>query len=504
MSLTIEWNYPIDRMSKNTLCIGTAMLDGVPKLSGVNWSVSPAGAVVGVVSGGRFRITGAAPGGFTVKASLGEALSSGAVLGSVPPPVVVPPVVVTPPPPPLPVGASALGWKLHREDIQVWATNFYYNITPSMYPQIASRFDCLMGHPDIIPAELQLNPNLIFAPYTIQYTVVNSGHGIESGYMSDLLSWAAVRSLTPAQIDAMFLKNPDGTRLTVVIWGSERSVGDPRDVNWCAYQVNRYIRISEQANVKAIFIDEFGSGQVNPNFKKGANGDALALAAIIEAEVKLMTAIEEAVFPVQLIVNTASYLFQDDTDIAKAAQGVHMEQVNNPMNLDWWNSSWPFIDKLLAAGVLVNITSPFQFGEYEGVHDSKGATMDTTRGKLLELAAYYMMVTDPHLLAFHVENGDWSKYTIVQNWIGQIDAKLGHPIETRVRQNGTFTRRFQNGLVVVNPIIDRLPADYGTPVTITLPTDRKYGLLNADLTVGPAVTSISLRRPEAAIFKVVP
>ncbi len=506
MTLAISLNYGITRLVPRSVSIATAVLDGVPQTSGVRWSVFPEGACILATEQGKAWLTGATPGPFgLVCIAGGQAASTvGMVLSPapVPPPVVVPPVVVPP---------AAKG-KLIRYWLQLWFTDFFYTwgVPPAslvLEKAVALYYDgSLSGNVSRHERMKVFNPNMLFMPYTVQYTMILSGTNepsLASVYADDLTAWAAAQSLTAAEVEAMWLQNPDGTRVKISIWGSARNIGDPRNVNWRKYTIDRYQRMAKVSPaITGLFIDEFGSNQVNSNFKLGAGGSATTLQAIIDAETSLMLAISSALAPGKLIVNTASYEFQGDVDIAHAAGGVHMEQANVPMSLDWWNSTWPYIDRLMAAKVLVNLVCAYGFGEYDGVKDANGVHMDTHRGKLLELAGYYMLVTDPMLLALHLENA-WN-YAPLTYKLAECDFELGLPKSVRTKNAGIFLREFDHGIVLVNPVKDRLPANYAVTTSILLPTDRKYAQVAADGSIGPVVTSISLRCPEAAILAVVP
>lgn len=391
-----------------------------------------------------------------------------------------------------------------RDWLQLWLTDFFYTWTPELEAKAAKYYDGFISGDVARHERMKLvNPKLLFMPYTLQYTSIISGNTVQTAYLQILAAWASHNGLSAGDVELMFLHTPDGKRLVVNIWGSNRNLGDPTNPNWIKFQVWRFEQIiAVSPAVTGAFIDEFGSSAVNGNFKLGAGGDPIRLKSIEDAETVLMGMIASAIAPKKLVVNTGSYIFQSDSDIAHAAKGDHLEQINNPMSLDWWNSSWPYMDKLVASSVLTNIVCAYGFGEYESVKDAFSVHMDTQRGKTLELAAYYMIVTDPALLALHLENS-WTQPPMHFSF-PLVDADIGRPIETRVKTGDVFMRRFTKGLVVVHPIVDRLAPNYGALFSIKLPTDRKYGRVNADGSVAPAFTNVELRRPEAAIFKVIP
>lgn len=351
--------------------------------------------------------------------------------------------------------------------------------------------------------------------------VVTAGN-VQTKYLDDFAAWCKANNISAAAAEAVWLHGPDGKRIIPHIWDSPRNVIDPRDPTARRYTIDRIVRVGSGVNVDGVFLDEFGRGGVQPIYALTGQPTDPIMAALSSLVADVELALAKLSPAKQLVVNTASYRFQFDFDCSYAAYGTHMEQTNNPLSGDLAGAfkqtgnppnTWSFIDSLLAKSVFVNMVPPYQFGEYESQVGKAGTQhMDTIRGKYLELASYYMVVTDPSLLGLSIENGDWAKYTPVQNWVPAIDADIGRAIETRVKGIGAAThvwmRRFDNGLVLFNPIWNdvwnRSSQDFGpsNQVSVTLPTDRKY--FHVDPATGVADTvptaSILLRTPEAAIF----
>lgn len=490
MTVTVTLDKPLIGLQVGDIAKATIYIDGQPITSGtVDWAVDRNGIVectrlaTVTVPGQVAAIKAIAPGRVDMYCIANHQLSQQLVANVIPATVLTPRI---------------------RDHLQLWLTDFYYTWTPALENAAAVYYDGFISG-DIARHERmkKLNPRLLFMPYTLEYTSIINGNSIQSGYLPVLNAWASQNKLNAQDVEAMFLKGADGKRLVVNIWGSNRNVGDPTNPNWMKFQVWRYVQIVGQSPaITGAFVDEFGSNQINGNFKLGSGGNSARLGAIIDAETVLIGMIRAAIAPKKLVINTASYIFQNDADIAHASGGAHLEQINNPMSLDWWNSSWPYMDKLVAANVLTNIVCAYGFGEYESTKDSFGNHMDTVRGKVLELAAYYMIVTDPAMLALHLENG-WAKPPMTYK-LPHIDVDIGRAVGTRAKIGTYFLRNFTKGLVVVNPVVDRNPPNYGVQTVINLPTDRKYGLVDATGKVGPQVKQIILRRPEAAILKVIP
>jgi hypothetical protein len=487
-------------------------------------------------------------------------------------------VPVPPPMPPVLSPAPAAKWSGLFQPVRIWMTDFYYNWTTAMYAIVAAHYDLLMSmkHPTEIKA---LNANARNLVYALQYTTLidkpvagfqslheaatlNNGSGlirhylraheahktrllnssaaeaspelarslvaaatdaanVATKYLADFETWRHAHGISDADAEAAFLHDSTGKRIVPYLWASPRNVFDTRSAVARTYTIDRLMRVAAASNIDGIFLDELGKGVMEPVWKLATGANAPMLQAIENAEVSLLAAIRQALATVgkQLVVNTASYAFSFDAACADAAGGTHMEQTNNPLQGDLTASTWSFIDARLAKGTIVNLVPPFQFGEYESQVGGAGVThMDTPRGKLLELVSALMVSVNPaSLLWLSLENGDWSKYTPITNWLKQIDAiaKFGLPVEKRhalpfVGRNGAarrcYQRSFEHGLAIYNAIYfdvwNKSSQDYGgDTVTVTLPTDRNYFRVQPDGTVElKPTTSVMLRTPEAAIF----
>jgi len=164
-------------------------------------------------------------------------------------------------------------------------------------------------------------------------------------------------------------------------------------------------------------------------------------------------------------------------------------------------------------GVLVDFVSAYGTQDMAGMtyYPRGNSATNTQRAKLWEIASYYMAVSsNPKLLALQLENA-WAKpYSSL--WMKAQEANIGHPTSGRYQQSaGTdpygnryivYRRDFDRAMVLL-----RLQQGWGsqtytdgTAITITLPAGERWIPLNADGTVGSAITSIRLRNSEAAIL----
>jgi hypothetical protein len=526
-TLTFTPDKPLDQLHVGDVVKVTLKLDGIPLTGGdIKWAqyvpaLLKCDPLVGsTVPGQVQQFTAIADGKSEIICLLNNAVWSQ-------PQYVTVAKAVTPPPP---LSAPALAWPTLRPHISEFHTDFNYNWdqphdwqgtepTP-MEIAYARHYDVTMSGSPYRHARLKkVNPNIKCIPYALLLSTLTNANGKPNAateYCDDFDAWNAAHGISAQDAEAGWLHYPGqaGVAGRVTLHAnvsSARYYPDPTNANMRAYQIDRMKRVCAPASEDGVFLDEYGSGGHRSDYALSCttNGvtDAVRLQALCDAQVTLLAAVSAAMYPKQLIINSARYLFTLDAQEVRAARGTHMEQANDPMSLDWWNSVWPFIDARLAEGDFVNVVPLRDWGDYELLHDAQSPQnhMDTQRGKMLEVVGYYMVVRDkPQQLSLSFENGKWNVYTPVQNYLPYLDTNIGHPLEVRQYNAGAhyFTRRFDRGLVVMFPVWNRLAPNYGASgaMSIHLPTDRKYAQLHADGTVGPVVASVTLRCPEAAIF----
>ncbi|MEO7102854.1 MAG: hypothetical protein ABI119_05910 [Gemmatimonadaceae bacterium] len=541
--VTVTWSAPLVSIKVGDTITAGVYLNGAPApiATRCQWAMDHVGVVSmaqSTTTAGLNKLLALAPGTTRLIALVGSAMSPimTATVSAVAPPPTPPPA---PKPYPYPVPAThapAMEWKRLRDWLTLVSTDFYYNwqaVTgagPSAMETIyAKRYDVVYSGVTSRALRLKsVNPNFKHLPYSLQYTTLidapnsdpNDKPTLGTKYMTYFVQWCKDNSVDAASAEAAWLHDSNGNRVGTKIWNSPRDIIDPRNDVARRFTVWRYQEMAKDTTTDGFFIDEFGKGGMEPNWRLGIGTDAAALVAIEDAQVSLLVLISKALAaltpPKQLVINTAAYTFPFDMACVAAARGTHMEQTNNPLSGslcgDYASTggnpppAWSFTDVALQHGAFVNMVPPYQFGEYESQVGGAGPThMDTPRGKLAELVSYYMVVTDPALLGLSLENGDWAKYTPIQNYVFQCDADIGRAMETRWRATGShvWQRRFTKGLVLFNPVLtwDRTKHDYGLATTVVLPTDRAYYRVLPDGTAAPTASgSISLRMCEAAIF----
>jgi hypothetical protein len=232
------------------------------------------------------------------------------------------------------------------------------------------------------------------------------------------------------------------------------------------------------------------------------------------AETAMMAQIHDAIKPKFLLVNVAEYWNPADSAIVAAAGGVHMERTNFPFN-DQIEGRWRQIDHLMAMGVYTEFVTLWGYTDWVWAQKtfptfSPGMYRSTVeRGQMQQLANYYMAVpADPQRFSFDQQNM-WNVRPDTV-WAPAVEADVGHPREARhVIATGVdaagqkyriWARDFDHAYVVVRPSIDWHKQIYADSTGIAVPLPSPMRPLHRDGTLGPAVSSVTLRDVEAAIL----
>jgi len=399
----------------------------------------------------------------------------------------------------------------HWTHITTMMTDFYYSWTPAERTWAGQHYDYAMS--GMGSAWRAANPAVGHLPYALLWTTIIGGAaGLGSGYNADMKAWFAAHPsyrLEKAFVHKRGYAADSAHRVFFNIWGSNRWAINPADPGAIAYTVNRVQRITAGEN--GVFFDEAASGDMGAHL--GAMSEFPSAIAYNASIAKLLRSIRTGISPKTIMLNTAEYTTPADLANAIAAGAVHLEMFNN-FKYSGMVQRWGWIEQLASLGVFVDVVSAY--GSQDLAHMTTSyprgnSATNVQRAKLWELASYYLAVTsNPKLIALQLEN-QWSKpYSTL--WTKAQEANIGHPTAARVQKShGTdplrnsylvYTRDFDRALVVL-----RLQQGWGsqtytdgTAITVPLPAGEKWIPLNADGTVGTAVTSIRLRNSEAAIM----
>jgi hypothetical protein len=463
--------------------------------------VSSAGVVTGVAAGSA-KITATASG-----------VSASATI-----------TVTTPPTPPpsqetAPTGPGSLfsGYSAsspHWTHIRTLITDFYYHWTPDQRSWAGQHFDAaLSGSGDAWRAA---NPSVTHLPYTLFWTVLtpessNDKFSLSSIYYSDMEKWYAAHP--EYEMEDAFLHTSTSkslaTRVKVMIWDSDRYLINPADPGARAYTVDRYVRVVQ--GEEGVFIDEASSGDIMKRAKLGVELDAMQYET---AFTSLLAEMKKAFGSKVIMLNTAEYTADFDRANAAAAGAVHLELFNNPMSSSM-SGRWKWVDDLRSLGVRVDLVSPYA-AKWADDHPSQYPKGNyPTSGQRLNmwlLASYYMVVGQtPDGLYFHPLGPNWDT-PFANYWFKGLEANIGHPLGARsVLAKGTdptgkgyavYQRDFDRALVLIRPQQGWDTQSYldATAVELTLPSGESWLPLNADGTLGAAVTKVKLRNSESLIL----
>ena len=349
-----------------------------------------------------------------------------------------------------------------------------------------------------------------------------------SQWYSDAVQWYAAHP--QYNIEAAFLHQTgqpadSAHRLQPWGWDTYTWIINPSDPGLIAYQSDRFARLS--ANEDGLFIDSQGSGDLAKNLRD--NTSTLGSREYPNSAsgwpptgqyyadyAALLRTLKGAVGSRTLQPNTSGYNFDADFADVTAAGATHMEKVNNPLSSAMVDN-WTWIDKLLDAGVDVNMVNALDYEDMNAVVAKYfGGTADSAyrRIKMAELASYYMVVpSSPDRLELQLLNL-WGVPASAR-WLKAQEANIGHPTSKRFQVTSGVAaadptgqpvrlheRDFDRALVLFRTQVGWSAQRYddATAVTVTLPTGETWLPLHPDGTLGAAVTSVKLRNADAVIL----
>jgi hypothetical protein len=398
----------------------------------------------------------------------------------------------------------------HWAHIRTMATAWTED-TPTEQAFIAHHFDWIMG--GNMGAFKRRNPEGVALPYALVHTVMipgreGSDQSLATGYYADMQAWFAARpqcSMANAFLHRAGTSRLQSNRLEVYVWTSHRwaiNLGDP-----CAreYTADRIARIA--GNWDGVFIDEHGDIE---RFAQGSL-EYPDIDAYFRDDVETLRLIRQRMGDRILQLNTAEFQGGRQLRSIAAAGSAHLEMLNNPQRE--MISRWEWVDQIVAAGAVAQVISAwgdnhYEDGSVQNFTPGNSATR-ADRGKLFELASFYMVSTrNPAQTLFTFAD---FRTPYHQQWIGAIELDVGLPTEARrVLAQGrdpsgqralVFARRFENALVLARPQADWDAEKYGdeTAFRVTLPAGIWYPVDRRGR-AGAAVTSLQLRNGEGAIL----
>jgi len=398
----------------------------------------------------------------------------------------------------------------HWSHITTMMTDFYYSWTTTERAWAGAHYDLAMsGNGSEWRAA---NPTIGHMTYALLWTTQYGTSGsLATSYVSDMTTW--FHAHTQYSMEKAFV-HKRGTSITAANrasynhWGTNRWIMNPADPGCIAYTASRIQRLISSDG--GVFFDEASSGDMKAHL--GSLLEYSSNDLYVAAVPKVLTAIKGAVGSKTVMLNLAEYTTPLDSLMARAAGAIQTEMFNN-FKYSGMAPRWQWINNMNAVGVLVDFVSAYGTQDMAGMtyYPRGNSATNTQRAKLWEIASYYMAVSsNPKLLALQLENA-WAKpYSSL--WMKAQEANIGHPTGGRY-QHSSGTDPYGNRYIVYRRDFDRAMVllrlqqgwgsqtyTDGTAITITLPAGERWIPLNADGTVGSAITSIRLRNSEAAIL----
>ena len=383
----------------------------------------------------------------------------------------------------------------------------------------AAHFDFVLGGDAQVYKSL--NPDIRVIPYALDWYVVLPGTkkstSIASGYYDDMQQWFAAHP--QYQLEKAFLHTAGSepspeTRVQFVSWGSRCWPINPGDPGARAYLADRMRRFT--ANSDGVFFDTHSSGSFGTALGKTAIAEYPDRQAYQRDMVDYLRGIATAIAPRIVMINTGEYTRPLDFAMATAAGAVHLERFNNPLT-EAMPEHWNWVDSLLAHNVIVELVTLDSWDEANSRHSAFATytpgnyASSAERLKMFELASYYMVVPpSPDRLFLDLENAWKVPYDKV--WLKAQEYSVGHPtgarrvIQTGRDSTGTgfkiWARDLDHALILARPTGAWKNPNYGdgTAVTVQLPDAQALRPLHGDGTLGPPVTSVTLRNSEAVIL----
>ncbi|MGH7623866.1 MAG: Ig-like domain-containing protein, partial [Gemmatimonadaceae bacterium] len=301
-----------------------------------------------------------------------------------------------PPAPAPPVGSLFSGYSTvspHWQHIRIALTDFYdpNGWTSTERAWDGQHYDLVMG--GNATAWHAVNPGIRHYQYVLlQATTIPTATpptSAVSQWYSDAVAWYAAHP--EYRMETAFLHQvgqpaDSAHRLKPWGWDTYTWIINPSDPGLVAYQSDRFRRLS--ANEDGLFIDSQGSGSLGGNLKDRTSplgsleypnsaGAWPPSGQYFVDYAALLRALKAAVGSKTLQPNTSGYDFDPDFADVTAAGATHMEKVNYPLSSNLANS-WTWIDKLLGAGVDVNMVDALDYEDMNAVISKYfGGTLDS-------------------------------------------------------------------------------------------------------------------------------
>lgn len=221
----------------------------------------------------------------------------------------------------------------------------------------------------------------------------------------------------------------------------------------------------------------------------------------------MVGAVWRAVAPRLVFTNTVGG-GADAVPIAATSTGVVEEFALRPLD-----STWSQVDTMadLVASRL-DAANPSPYVVLDTLPDGGSVSDPRTR---ISALAYYYLLADPDRTMIMFFGGDDPNAAWSTTWIPAAEKDVGAPLGERTTfatgvdprnpalQYKVFARQYENALVLYKPLSYTLGVGTGTLDNGTATTHNlggRYRVLNADGTLGPVVTQVTLRNGEGTVL----
>ena len=427
------------------------------------------------------------------------------------------PEVPSQPPPPADGGTLFGSYRAtspHWPHLRTMVTDFYYGIASSERDFIARHFDgAISGDRATFVGR---NATGTHVPYALNWNLIfDPPHDdLMTSFYPDMKRWYAAHSqyrLEGAFIHKAGSAGDSASRVVTSTWPGERFwVLNGADEGLREYQRNRVARAA--AGEDGLFFDNDGASLIDHIPYRAREYDNPQ--QYLTGHVAMIRAIKQGLGSKIARLNVGDMTTEFDYQMLTAAGAGHLERINVP-TAERIEEIWPFLDRLLSAGVDVEMVNLYEWDESNrftsGGFNPGNYPSRVFRMKMWELASYYMVVpSSPDHLSLALTNY-WAAPPST-TWLKAQEANIGHPTEARhILARGTdpvgqpyhvWARNFDRALVLVRPTIGWQNLEWGdnTAITVTLPAGEQWLPLRGDGTLGAAVTSVRLRAAEALIL----
>ena len=314
------------------------------------------------------------------------------------------------------------------------------------------------------------------------------------GYLSD-----AEYAVRKAGMDARFVYE---SRLFYPYYGQMRFVTNPSDTAVRRWAADFHVRVlNDNPLADGIFMDN-ATGKVP--FPGVSVQEPTATFSTDSGA--LMAAVSRAIAPRWVLANTAGG-GSNANNVAAGTVGAYEEFAIRAMQANWSE-----------VGDLANLVAGrLNSGATYLVLDSAPGGALPTEGNRIQLAtlAYYYLLADPKRTFLNFNGGEAPASPWTEHWSKAVTVDVGAPVgDMKTFATGAdpsnaaltyrvFSRQYANGLVLYKPLSYATGASEGTTGANTATVHQlggSYKVVNADGTLGPVVTSLSLKNGEGAVL----